>query len=238
MKSIKAIAIAIISALMLGITSCNTDSDGYNTEMSTVMVFATLKSVNTNSCSFTFQEKDDSPEVTVTCAAQLNSNYTVGKRYIVIYLTDNEDPFTSGPVTLQSIVDIYNGDIQSASATQIAGLNNLTVKTATPSRSGEYINVVSESTRGGFTTSEVTYNIYVDETTIDNEIPDAYVVLGSTGTSYTTTTNYYGSFNISSVWNRTTCRGLKVHYTNSSYESAEVTFEKTGIDLVPSTPTE
>lgn len=231
MKYIKTISLAIIAAISLSLSSC-IDDDAPNVGESTVVTFATLKSYTASTCIFTFQQADDSPEITIAANQGLNASFVPGNRYIIAYSTDAENPFTSGIVTLQNVSEVFNGKVTEADEQKIADVTKLDVHMAEPTRSGHWLNVILEAPQTN-SSGAVTFGLYVDPATLGDAYPQIYIGFDLSTYGPGTSATYYGSFDMAGVWDLSTARGVRVHYKNQQGKDAVYRFDKSNIDLKP-----
>lgn len=190
-------------------TSCNNGNDDY------IIVnydIATLDAVTSTGMVLSFRKINDSELVTLTTNQVPQDKPTVGKRYLIMYTTESGNPYESGPATLYyGLGYVYNGEI--TTGTPVTDDGTWTTKgqdLKSMWRAGKWINIITNATIGEVDPAK--YELIVDESTLDNDIPEAYIVYEPDGSANATTREFYASFNISSVWDRPNVQGLRVNY--------------------------
>lgn len=215
MKSIL-IKCAMIGAALVALASCNSDSDDPNGGYQLICNDIVTYEGNTEGkATFTFRKEGDSPLITLTSTRQLNSNdFRPGTRILISYSPESEKQYTSGPITLIGAMNVEGKGEAVTSNTAEATKNWLSepINVAALFRSGDYINVQFTGAIG----SQVPLtNLYVDEATLDREIPELHLIFGPYTGVTTTTYIFYGSWSIANIWNRPNCRGVRVIYSNA-----------------------
>lgn len=220
--------LAAILVPVFALTSCNDDND--TPQLETFMCIATLESATEKATTFTTREDGDSPLVTFTSTRTFEKDQViVGNRYLLAYSNASGKRMESGLINLLGLYKIFNGNIQTASLEEIEKLRKSPISVNELQRSGTYINL--------FTSAPViadpkTYNLYVDEATIDTPTPDVYIGFVSDTQTATQEKSFYGSFSISNVWSRPSCKGINFHYSANGQNKVQ-TFVKDGYDIRP-----
>ncbi len=226
MKLISRLFIGALIALTPLLTACNNE-DNANTESISFFTIATLKANNDAGCTFTVQEKDDSEIVTYTYNKKL-SGVTVGKRYRIIYMTASGKQYESGALNYLGIGDVCNGKVENRPLSVINTTPNSLLRTSWIARTGSYINFFSTAPYQSYIK---VINIYVNDETTNNSIPDAYLVYSPDDTN-SGDKQFYSSIDISEVWKLNTCKGIRLHYYDGNGVEATTTFKK-GEDFTP-----
>lgn len=225
MSKIKALAIAAGLALSSVFISCN-DSNDDSVDM--FMSFVTYTESTETGSIFTTRQNLDSPLITYTSSIVLKADqYPVGKRYIIGFTNEENKRFVSGPINLAAVMNVINGKIETATPEAIAKLSAGSYHLSLLQREGTYINIEAAAP---MQYAPKTFGLYMDENTADNEIPEVYVGYEPDNTGGYER-QFYASIDISSVWNKPTCKGIRFHFKNNGMDS-EYTFEKNA----PSTP--
>lgn len=207
MKKINYLLLMLAVILGFGLTACN-DDDNNNNNGSSYTAFVTLAVCNDNGATFTTTLGDDTKPVAYTTNMRLTGErYKVGQRYIIQFTIDTPVAM-GGAINLLNVYDIFNGDVKSASAAEIKELTTDPIDINMVQRDGDFLNIQATAYAGR---DPKTFALYVDEATIDNEMPDVYVgyqIKNGASNAYV----LYGSFGISSLWSKPGCKGLNFHY--------------------------
>lgn len=217
MKKLKFLAFILCVVMMPMLTACSDDDE----PTPSFLIFATYSEASSAGSVFTAQRNLDSPLVTYTTSVVLDGeHYKVGNRYIINFTNDTNRCYESGPINLLYIVDVCNGDITEASRDEIAEVSVDPLEFLMIQREGHYINVQAVAY---VNTQPTLFNMYVDRETVNNEIPDVY--FGFKSDVLSSQKQLFGSFDIASVWDLPTCKGICIHY-GANNENKTLTFSK------------
>ena len=210
-KYIYAIIIFIISGVFT--TSCSSTKTNEFPD-NTCVDFATFVSTSDNGSVFTLRKNGDSPLITLTAPVKIDiSQLKPGTRVLIRYLpSGGQAPYESGPITLYGIGFIFTGDVDPEPLETIESWKSDVIKLMSMTRSGEYLDIWAQGDYGDKATR---FSLVVDETTLDDEYPQLYLVFeGDNGLGFPH--QLYASFTLSNVWDRSTCKGVTVHYHNGN----------------------
>ncbi len=226
---------AIFAFLLIGImsASCNSDSNSGGLPADLCVDFATFTKTSDNGSVFTLRKSADSELVTLTAAVKIDTEkLKPGSRVIIHYLpSGGQQPYQSGPIDLYGISEIQNGTPEKASLSTIEGWPSERLKMMSLTRSGQYLDVWAELS---FSSKPERFVLAVDEATLSDEYPQLYIVFTSDN-SIGRIRQYYASFDLSSVWDLPTCKGVSVNYEGTAGNES-VKFDKPGRE--PITPGE
>ena len=208
--------------------SCNDDNETIIPE-GAFTVFATLERLDNTGATFTTQELDDSDLVTYTTTHELKEKYyTVGNRYVIVFSNQSGKRFQSGEITLYMAYSVFNGKAESHTAADCEAAFKDPVNLSMIYRTGKWLNVEATAPVG---VQPKVFTVYVDQATINNEVPEVYVAFKTDNINGPERT-FFGSFDLSPVWNLSTCHGLRVHYFTKGVETVEV-INKTDLPIKP-----
>lgn len=228
MKSISKLLMMVPVLMAAMLCSCNDDNDT-PIPSGAFTVFATLERLDNTGATFTTQELDDSELVTYVTTQELDSKiYTVGKRYVIVFSNQSGKRFQSGEITLYMAYSVFNGKAESHSAADCEAAFKDPVNLSMIYRTGKWLNVEATAPVG---VQPKVFTVYVDQATINNDVPEVYVAFKTDNINGPERT-FFGSFDLSPVWNLSTCRGLRVHYFTKGVETVEV-ITKTGLPIKP-----
>lgn len=209
---------AILAVITIGLVtvSCNSNSStpgGFPDNMQTD--FATLVSTSNDGTIFTLRKSGDSPLVTLSAAVKVDESVIkVGSRVIISYVpSGGQGVYESGPITLYGLAGVFNAAITKEPMTTIDSWQSQRLKMMMISRSGQYLDIWAELE---YKTEPQRFVLAVDESTVDNDFPEVYLVFSSDMTSIGTPRQFYASFDLSSVWDLESCKGLVIHYNDTA----------------------
>lgn len=223
-------------AAVTTVTSCNSsgNNDSPIDPNKVVYNIATLTSFNENVSVFTIDQDNDDANFTMTFSnVKLNPEvFKVDTRYLIAYQPDNNQPGTSGTGYLAGVIYVYNSVITEGTAQSTNEWMTLRQDLTSVWRSGKWINIQTKCTYVG--DAPKVYNLVVDETTLENEYPDAYLIYDYDNTNPDLRTrDFYATFDISSVWTLPTVKGLRVHILATNGLKTETFLKNTGENITP-----
>ncbi len=210
----------VLAAAALSLGSCNSggsESVAYFTDI------VTLDSSTDAGSVMSFRELNDSPVITLTSTKPLNKEQ-VGKRIVIVYSpVGTIQHGVSGNVNLINAGLTYGAGAAPLDAV-VDSLDNWKsgeISFMQAYRSGEYLNL------GMILPTNATlekFRCYIDITTLDNEYPEIHVVYKAKDGYDSASGNFFGSYNISGIWNRPNVKGIKVLY--KGYNNGSTIIEK------------
>lgn len=227
-------SIACIIAICLLSTSCNSDDNGGGGIPDNLCAdFVTFVSTNDNGSVFTFQKSGDSGLITLTAPVKVDVNQVKpDSRVIIQYIpSGGQQPYESGPIDLYGITRIINGGVDKEPLSTITTWGYNTLNMMTIGRSGKYLDVWAEAAFGG---NPKRFVLAADEATLEDEYPQLYLVFVADD-EFARIRPLYASFDLSSVWDLSTSKGVKVNY-NTASGTETLTLQKSGRE--PLQPTE
>ena len=211
-KNFYAFLAVIVTAFGGVLTSCSSNDEN------TPAIFydiATLTGMGTDGCTFTLRQVNDSPLVTLTSTYQLNNQtYKVGTRYLIAYSNETNQAFVSGGITLQALGYVYNSEITTGTSESTNQWRTEQQYLLAMWRAGEWINIQTNATYDK--ERPTAYDLVVDETTLGNDYPEAFIIYEPDKSVNATTKLFYATFNIEEVWNRPNVKGLNVTFVGNN----------------------
>lgn len=218
MKPTKLI-MAMALTLACIVSGCNASDNGGGGSVippNTQYDFATLTSTNQSGSIFTLFKANDSSPITYSSTVSLagKKDLAPGDRLIIAYTTTGIlKPYESGPINLLGYIMMNNAnstvtDLEGAWRSDALEMEVLT-------RTGPYINMQMQLfARDNVTRGEIL--LVADPNKLDQAVPELFLV-------YDNPKNYgdnkylaYASFDITDIWTRPTCRGVKVTYQTTN----------------------
>lgn len=206
------------SALAMG--ACNSGGDTATVYYTDIV---TLDASSASGSVMTYQDKNDSPLVTLTTSTPL-SEKQVGKRIVIVYSPIGTlEHGVSGSIDLVNAGMTFGGGAAPLDAV-VDTLDNWKSDPVTymqAYRSGKYLNMAMI-----LPTSAMPEKLrcYLDVTTLGNEYPELHMVYKIQPGYESDAANFFASYDISSIWNRPGVKGFKLLFEGTT--SSSVTIEK------------
>ena len=209
-----------LAASALAMSACSNGSDSSTVYYTDIV---TLDASSASGSVMTYQDKNDSPVVTLTTTTPL-SEKQVGKRIVIIYSPIGTlEHGVSGSINLVNAGMTFGGGAAplDAVADTLDNWNSDQVSYMQAYRSGKYLNMGMI-----LSTTEMPEKLrcYLDVTTADNEYPELHLVYKAKPGYDSQSANFFASYDISSIWNRPGVKGFKVLFNGAT--SSSVTIEK------------
>lgn len=211
----------ILAAAALFLGACNGSSDSVQQQY--VDIVTLDSSAQGVGSVMTYRVLDDSPLITLT-TTQAFSQDQVGKRIFIIYTTaEGVEHGVSGPINIQ----FANTTLGAGAAPLPAVADTLEnwyseqIDFMQAYRSGDYLNLGMTLLT---TTNPAKFECYVDVATENSEYPELHLIYKAKPGYDTQSMNFFGSYNISNIWNRYDVKGIKLFYNGANENS--VTIEK------------
>jgi len=232
MNRIKRITLSLLActALLLTAGACSNPEDDNPTVYTDIVSFV---SQNADGASFTLQKSGDSPVVTLTSTTRLRAeDFRTGTRIVLQYIPESGIQYESGPVRLYAAMNVQGSEVLEGTAASTSGWKSENLRIFSVERTGTFINIYAE----GNYTFRPDFKLYIDSSTIDDEYPEVHMVYADDNPLQSTSHIIYGSFDISSVWNRQTCKGIHF-YSPDNTAGSYFPILKTGTAVIgPSNP--
>lgn len=216
----KVFALSFLLACLLGIatTSCKSTSDDPGFDPDKIYYdFVTLEGKSSTGTTFTFQKMGDSPMITLTTSQIIKGDdIKVGQRLMIGYSSDSGERYVSGNITVYAMISVFGPEIKEGTAASTGKWNSDRFMMVNLWRTGDYINVMGLA---NYTSRPRVFDLYLDSTTADSEYPELHIVY-TTDIDTQRQIDLLGSFNISSIWNKPGCKGVKISYRGDLGESS------------------
>ena len=217
----------ILAAAALSLGSCNSDSEPGQSQYVDIV---TLDSSSEAGSVLTYRVLDDSPLVTLT-STQAFSKDQIGKRIFIMYSTvNNVEHGVSSAVNI-----LYAGSTLGGGAAPLPAVVDTLdnwyseeIQFMQAYRSGKYLNLGMTLPT---TTSPEKFECYLDVTTENNEYPELHLVYKAKSGFDVQSMNFFGSYDISKIWDRSTTKGIKLIFNGTDQKS--VTIEKNTPTIKP-----
>lgn len=216
MKNFKLMAIVALIAMSLGLTACNSGGDDDNKMYYSNVV--TYEGSAGGMITFSFQEMNDSQPITFRAQGSMPADVLIGQRVYVSFTTPSTGLTEGMVVSLTQCASIPNVKASLTDPVPSNWQDISSIYLQTMFRSGKWINMAAL----------VPYNLearinpkfVIDPATVNNDYPEAYMYFENLGTGASTgsvnSATLIATYDISEVWNLSTCLGLKIHINNTN----------------------
>lgn len=211
MKIIEKISIfSVLLATCLTFFACDKDEQKNPFPPDTCYDFVTFEARNDKGTTYTLQRSEDSPLITYTSSYTLkdHKDLEVGRRIIILYTRTDGEPYTSGPINLYGYM-LTNNTSQIPTDYNPEEKSNL-IKMTALTRTGQYVNMQLELSTHSIQQPQ-RLELCIDKKTVDLPMPELHLLYQASepGENYA---SGYASFDIQTVWEKTTCKGIKIFY--------------------------
>lgn len=219
-KAIAAVAIAAAPAIML--QGCDEGENGNDSVIATLYDVVELKEQTAEATEFLLYRPDADEAVTLTTGRPVFSasdEIEAGDCVFMAYMPDNGMSYASGTVKVRAWGRVNNGVLLKGAPESLDGWNADPVWLMSLWRAGGKVVVRSMLT---YDTEPRQFALMIDETTVSEEYPDAYLVHKRRSDRPNFKRQYYSAFDVSDLWSCATCKGLRIHVNNSNLPQANV----------------
>lgn len=210
----------------VSLTSCR-DDDGPFADKAVLTDIAVVMESADGAARFAVQKGEDTPSATlIVPSLTLNDKeFPVGDRLLLSYhYSDPTTPaYSSGEVSVDGIAKINNDVLRIDPIDAHPNWDKTPIYLYSIWRTGCYINVNSRLT---YSTTTRTFMLMVDKATVDDEVPELYLVHDIKDAPDNFTRHNYASFDISALWNRPTCKGVNINVASTNNPQKSFTFNK------------
>lgn len=219
MKPLNITAIALLASLAISATSCSDEEYNHRALLSEIV---TATKNTPRGAEFELIRYDDSPAVTLTAPGMAVKDELIGKRVLLRYYSPPGSGATAEEIEIAALSPI-NCDTARVAAIDTIAWNATPVYLNSIWRSGTYINL---HLRVIYTETARLFNLTVDSATINDAVPQLYMCHDTFGAPDNYMFETYGSYDISKIWNRSTCTGIDIHINDSNLNKDIYSFKK------------
>ncbi|MCM1020635.1 MAG: hypothetical protein NC343_00705 [Muribaculum sp.] len=218
----KFLHLSTLLLLSLLLAACQDNSGPRNHEFMYSDIVTIASASKANGTVFTMQRYDDSPLITYTEPNWVAPEEYIEQRVHLYYYTESDKPYTSGRITARSVIAINNGNVTTGNPdSPLWNADPIWLNSVW--RTGNYLNF---RIRLSVSPEKRHFALLVDETTLTDPQPQLYLVHNMNGVQQSYLSETYASFDISSVWERATCRSICVHISDLNLPTQAYTFAK------------
>lgn len=200
MSKLLKFSLLFISLLMmtLALGSCNDSETDEVMPADTIFDIATFVEQGSSGAVFSLQRSQFSPELTLTAVGQsINTGlFKVGDRVLIAYTPASGNPDVSGNINLYAMGLVTNGAVQIKTAAESDNFTSQPVRLASVWLTGKYLNF---NVKVDCTLQPKTFTIYADESTMDSDCPELYLIFETDDAGSAYWQERYASFDISDV---------------------------------------
>lgn len=217
------IAAAIVACSTI-FTSCNSESDGPAHAMYSAIV--TFNGNYSTGSTYDYMSGAETMPITLFANHTLNSDYVkTGERLAIYFYTETDSlPTTSGPIDLQAVQRIQNGQVRIVPADSVADWASVQTPMTAMWRTGNYINMLMAADADALAKLN-TFSLLADATTVNDDYPVLYLINHSSEFAIANT-EYIASFNINEVLDIASCKGVIIRVNNTNADIRDYKFSK------------
>lgn len=214
----KAGSLFVAALSLCGLASCG--EDDVESHQPSLYDLVELTAHDRLSTTFTLYRADSDEPLTLKSVNPVDTAGTkIGESLFLSYVPLSGKPFTSGDIEVNYTTPMSNRRLKQAAPGALAEWKSDPVYLLSLWRAGSRIYVRARLT---YDKAPRNYELIVDETTKESEIPDAYLFHRRQEPTPNFQRQYYVAFDISSLWNSAAYKGLRVHVNNSNNPSDSV----------------
>ena len=223
-KSLLHIVIALTIALPLALLSSGCRDGNMNEVVPTTYDIVCLNQVSKSLTVFTLTKPGNRDLISYTCNGQFDTTYVkVGQRMLLAYHIPNGGvPYRSGNIEPIGYSLITNDKLRRGNISDVENWDRDPVYMISAWMSQDYLNIRA---RLPYDTKERLLAVMVDESSLDNEYPDCYLIHRLEEPVNTFERNYYTSFDMSALRKLPACKGFNLILNNSNLQRDTYKFE-------------
>lgn len=209
----------------LGLAGCSDDDKGPEVRYAVLYDVVEYVGQTQSGTEFRLYAPDAEEAVTLTSTNALNmGELESGQCVLLAYMPVDGKAYTSGKVDVRGIGAVTNDKLMKGPAESLSAWDRDEVWLASLWRAGGYVMMRIKLV---YDPQPRQFRLVVDESTIQNEYPDAYLVNARKGDKENYMRQYYVAWDVSALWTYDYIKGLKVHVNNSNNtQLREFTIEK------------
>ncbi|MBD5163370.1 MAG: hypothetical protein HDT09_01550 [Bacteroidales bacterium] len=214
----KKFLLSLMAAVIL--TACSNNNDNNTVIISN---FATLDVISPNGAIFTVQNPGETQVTTLTASQAINAdNFKAGTRVFVQYTLPDDATTSAKNCTLMAM---YNTDgagdmIQNATAESTKDWETIETQLSEVTITGSFINIIGQA---NCDYTKYSCKLYVDETTLNDEYPQLYLIFLNEGVNEQYLT-FLGSWNFEHIRQLPTSKGMILNANNPGMQKITINF--------------
>ncbi len=191
--------------LMSMLLSCSDEPDyDYGDFLEVVAVY---QGSTAEGCMFAYQARDDSPVVTLRVSGSELKDVDAGERIMLRYTVLDDLSATEKLIRIDAASKIVNDVLRQADEETLGKISSEPVDMTSVWRSGRYVNVFCWVPYVG---SHFQMLLVAEESALDDEVPELRLLYDMMGGIPAFERRCYASFDIGNLWERETCRGVRI----------------------------
>ncbi|MBD5225561.1 MAG: hypothetical protein HDS68_06310 [Bacteroidales bacterium] len=211
----------IFSGLWLGTIVCGCSSDGQSDDIRYATLYDVVEYTSQNDGQTIFSlyppEKDDPVVLTAFSSPDLGK-LEPGQALMLAYTPVNGEAYVSDRIEVKGIGSVTNSQLLKGAPETLSGWDDDPVWVSSLWRAGR--NVMMRVSLV-YDDKPRVFRLVVDETTMDQEYPDAYLVNIRRSEGENFLRQYYVAFDLYAFWTHPQYRGIKIHVNNSNNTSLD-----------------
>lgn len=219
----KTILFLLLAVASITLYSCNEDNGPEQIPDNLYADIVTIYEKQDNSTIFHLQEKDDSQVAILTASDFSINNYPFqkGDRVMISYVPKNGTRYVTDFITVYALSSVYTPEIITDEIKLYPDWDFASITVDNLWRTGNHINLYCRMTYY----NDPLFKVIIDKYSINNSHPDVYLTYDLQSGVESQEKSFVTSFDISEVWDLTTCRGITIHL-NSNNTNKTITINK------------
>lgn len=220
----KTYRLLILTLLAIITTSCGDDIP-YN-DRAALYDIVTFDGAGEDGAMFSFRQINDSPIIhLVAHGITLDEKIAhKGQRLLIGYYPISGNAYVSDQIELIGYSQVNQNEVVITPSDKIANWDKNPIWLNSIWRSGTFLNLNLRADQSG---SSRRFELIADQSTINEPMPHLYIAHDLLGSPENYSRQIYASFDLSSVWNLNSCKGVIIHINDSNLEQDTYTFTKT-----------
>lgn len=205
-------ALVLLLAAGMAVQGCADNDDDGAHRQATLYDIVELTSTDAAGSTFTLWRPDADEAVTLRAGSRV-SGVSAGDCLFLAYTPLSGKAYTSGDITIQAQGYVNNSQLKKSTTEKLEGWDSEPVYLMSLWRAG---NKICMRLRMTYDEHARLFALVADETTLDDEYPTACLFHQRINHDDNFARQYYAAFDVSALWSRPGCRGLRVRVNNSN----------------------
>lgn len=203
---------ALLLAAGVALQGCDDKDDDGEHRQATLYDIVELTSTDAAGSTFTLWRPDADEAVTLRASGRV-SGVSAGDCLFLAYTPLNGKAYTSGDITIQAQGYVNNSALKKSTPEKLDGWDSEPVYLMSLWRAGDKVCMRLRMT---YDEHARLFALVADETTLDEEYPTVYLFHRRINPDDNFARQYYAAFDVSALWSRPGCRGVRVRVNNSN----------------------
>ncbi len=219
---LRSLAVVVMVASTVVLSGCDEGKNDNDSVVATLYDVVELQEQTRGETSFLLYRPDGDEAFTLKTGREVfreSDEISPGDCVFMAYTPESGDAYRSGNIKVKAWGRVNNGALMKGSPESLAGWDADPVWLMSLWRAGGKVVVRAMLT---YDSEPRVFALVVDETTVMEEYPDAYLVHQRRSDRPNFKRQYYSAFDVSALWSYASCKGLRIHVNNSNVPQAGV----------------